>query len=301
MSYESKINLVKQVIENHNQNAEEKKKVSFEKFLEILQQMGGTTEEALSLCTWEDLETCGLPRLIARQVTQNILRKSDSQMDYQKIDSSDGIVYISDKKAQQMPIKQLVEYYNPKNAKNAVGRRLKELTSGRRCVVFKTDGKINVDETVKMIDDLANGLAELEMTYVNGVPTNVYKIGDRQDLFADENPLYPGRALRSGGTCDQTGRSWEGVAQNIRQLLYIAVMDTKELKISQLDDAHSALDKAVSQTAESLIISRYPKASLRYQELAKVGKLPILKIKLMGNSGSSDKPNNPFCVQNKEF
>jgi len=37
--------------------------------------------------------------------------------------------------------------------------------------------------------------------------------------------------------------------------------------------------------------SRYPNASKRYDELSKVGRLPLLKIKLGGSSGKS---NNPF-------
>lgn len=294
MSYENKINSVKQIIEIHNQNAEEKRKINFETFLRVLQGMGGTTEESLSLCTWEDLETCGLPRLIARQVSQSIFRKNDANHS-----NNGSTFYYSEKKVQQMPIQDVVAAYNPKDPKNAIGKRLFDISNGKRCIIFTTEGKVNVSETVKMIEDINNGLDELDVAFVEGVPTPVYKVGERIDLYADENPLYPGRALRTGGVCDQTGRSWDGVSLKIKQLLYIAITLTKELRITDIDSAHSALDKAVCQAAEDGIVRRYSKAYLKYQELLKEGKLPVMKIKLGGSDSS--KSNNPFYAQNKEF
>jgi hypothetical protein len=294
--YSEKIASVKQIIEIHNQNAEEKKKINFETFLNCLQVLGGTTEEALSLCTWEDLEGCGLPRLIARQVSQSIFRKAEATQH-----SNVGVVYVTDKKAYCMTTKQLLEAYNPFDSKNAVGKRLNELSNGKRCIVFTEDGKVNVEASEKLVDEIKQGYPELDITQVGGIPFQIYRVGDMPDLYADENPIYPGRPLRSGGFCDQTGRSWEGISDTIRQLLHIAVT-TKELDITMLDMAHTAMDKAVSNDAEKIVRSRYPKASLKFDELKKIGKLPVLKVKMGTLKSSDSRVNNPFNLgQNKTY
>jgi len=291
--YSEKIASVKTIIEVHNQNVVKEKQVDFDKFLAKLQDMGGTTEDALKHCSWEDLESCGLPRFLARQVTQDVFRKADPTVSQ----SSMGTVYVTDKKAVTMTVKQLLEAYNPFDSKNAVGKRLNDLSGGKRCIVFAQDGKVNVEESEKLVLDLGKNFPELNHVPVNGRPYQVYKIGEMPDTYADENPLYPNRPLRSNGFCDQTGRSWEGVPEIVRQLLYIAVTTTRELKIDMLDIAHTAIDKAVSTDAEKIIRSRYPLASLKYDELSKIGKLPVLKVKMGQLRKPSDtRPNNPFNV-----
>ena len=138
------------------------------------------------------------------------------------------------------------------------------------------------------------------MELVGGVPKQIFKIGERADNYADENPIYPGRVLRSGGTCDQTGRSWDGISTVIRQLLHIAVTETRELSIKSLDDAHNALDKAVSTDAEKTIRSRYQEASIFFDECMKTGELPVLKIALGSNSSNNTK-EDPFFKKNRTY
>lgn len=45
-----------------------RKTIDSEKFLEKLVVFGGVSDEMLKHCSWEDLEHCGLPRLLARKV-----------------------------------------------------------------------------------------------------------------------------------------------------------------------------------------------------------------------------------------
>ncbi|GAG41499.1 unnamed protein product, partial [marine sediment metagenome] len=161
------------------------------------------------------------------------------------------------------------------------------------------DGSVNVDKSAELIGDIQNDLPELEKVLIDGVPKQIFKIGERTDNYADENPIYPGRVLRSGGTCDQTGRSWDGVSTVIRQLLHIAVTETSELAIRSLDDAHNALDKAVSSDAEKIIRSRYQEASIYFDECLKTGELPVLKIAL-GSNSSNGKREDPFYT-NKTY
>ena len=283
MSYDSKIQSARKVIEQHNFNVEESHKVDFDKFLENLRNLGGTSEETLKAVSWEDLQDCGIPKIMARSLS-HIFRQASSG-------NGEKTVYVSNRKASTMTPTELLERYNPRDVKNAVGGRLEQLSDGKRFIVF-TDGKVNVEESKKLLEDLMDGHDELATAFVDGLPTSVYKVGERPDSYADENPIYPGRALRASMTCDQTGRSWDGVSLPVRQLLYLARKETKELNISSLDDAHNAIDKAMADNAETIIRQRYKKASLLYDECSQISQLPTLKIKM--GSGSKSKSNNPF-------
>ena len=46
--------------------AKPRKTINSEKFIEKLTLYGGVADELLRQCTWEDLENCGLPRLLSR-------------------------------------------------------------------------------------------------------------------------------------------------------------------------------------------------------------------------------------------
>ena len=285
MSYDSKIAVARETIEQHNSNVTDHK-VDFDRFVEKLRNMGGSSDEALKAVSWEDLQECGLPKIMARRLSY-VFRKDSND------NGSTSSAYISPKKVHSLSRKELVERYDPKDAKSPVGKKLKDLSEGKAFVIFNDNGTVNVEESVKLLDDLINGLPEVETAFVATRPFPVYKIGDRLDAYAEENPLYPGRALRSEETCDQTGRSWKGVAQDVRQLLYIAVQTSRELNVRTAADASDVLDKVMAQdcTLDSLR-SRYPHASKQYDGLLKVGSLPRLKIKLGGSSNS--KSNNPF-------
>lgn len=285
MSYDSKIASAQSVIEQHNSNVTDtENKVNFDQFLEKLRNMGGSSDETLKAVSWEDLQDCGLPKIMARRISY--IFRQDSE------DNGSASAYVSNKKAQMLTPKELVERYNPKDVKNAVGKRLKDISDGKAFVVFSDNGKVIVDASASLLGDIMDGLPAVETTFVEGRPLPVYKVGDRPDAYAEENPLYPGRALRSEERCDQTGRSWQGVASDVRHLLHIAVKITKELEVRSAANASDVLDKVMAQdcTLDSLR-SRYPQASKKYDELSKVGRLPLLKIRL---GGSSNKQNNPF-------
>lgn len=52
------------------------KSIDSEKFVEKLVMYGGVADELLCQCSWEDLEHCGLPRLLARKVAA-VFRSKD--------------------------------------------------------------------------------------------------------------------------------------------------------------------------------------------------------------------------------
>lgn len=55
--------------------------IDSEKFIEKLVLYGGVADELLRQCTWEDLENCGLPRLLARKVAK-VFRKDKIDPNY---------------------------------------------------------------------------------------------------------------------------------------------------------------------------------------------------------------------------
>lgn len=273
MSYEDKITQIQMLVNSHNEHAEQK--IDWDIFLKQLKEAGGTNEDVLKLCSFEDLEKFGLPRLLARQAA-NIFRKSDNKPNI-----------VSIYKAKIMTAKEAFVHYDPRDADNAIGQRLQELSKGQRCVVFNNNGRINVEVSTKLIDEIRDNYPERDTYIMNGEPVIVYKIGERPDEMGDENPIYPGRLLRPDFGCDQTNRSWEGVSLAIRQLIYIAISDTHELCIGCIDDAHNVLDKCLEVNAEEKIRNRYTKASIRFRELEKQNKLPTLKIARKNKINSS--------------
>jgi len=58
-----------------------RQQVDSEKFIEKLVLYGGVADELLRQCTWEDLENCGLPRLLARKVAK-VFRKDKVDPNY---------------------------------------------------------------------------------------------------------------------------------------------------------------------------------------------------------------------------
>jgi len=286
MSFDSKIQSARQVIDEHNSTVDAPDKIDFDNFLQSLRKLGGTSEQTLKAVSWEDLQSCGIPKIMARSLA-HMFRQADNG-------STKKSGYVSERKANGMDARGLLERYNPKDVKNAVGKRLKERSEGKCFIIFDNDGKVVVEESAKLLEDLENNLPEVDRAFVGGRPTATYRVGDRPDSYANENPIYPGRSLRSGETCDQTGRSWDGVSMDIRQLLWIAVERTEEICVEAAADANDILDRVMTKSCTlDTLRSRYPQASLEFDELSKTGSLPLLKMKL-GGSGKSDRGNQPF-------
>ena len=283
MSYDSKIASAQKIIDEHNSNAT--KQISFDDFLSKLNELGGTSNEALKASSWEDLQDCGLPKIMARRVSYIFRQEGDG--------AEGKSTYISEKKAAGLSYKELVERYNPKDIKNQVGKRLQDLSDDKKFILFDDNSKVIIDATVSLLQDIIDGLPEISTAFVDGRPLPVHSLGDRPDSFMEENPIYPGRPLRSEEKCDQTGRSWQGVDIPIRQLLNLAIQ-TNELEIKSVSDAHDILDKVLLKDCVfDNLRARYPEASKIFDEGLKTGKLPLLKIRLT-ITGYKTANNNPF-------
>ncbi len=202
MSHKDKLASAIALIQSHNDLIEDKDSfIDTAAFQKKLKALGGTTEDALQECTWEDLENCGLPRILARKVA-TIFRTTA------KVDPT----YISPKKAAAMAALYLIQQYTPDEPNSIVAKELNDRVNGKRFVVFTSGGAVNVEKTVELYNEIQKRWPERDYVDVEGRACRVYKVGDGKAELADESPIYPGRALRPDGTDDQLGRSWDGVA-----------------------------------------------------------------------------------------
>lgn len=268
MSHQDKLARAKALIDSHNQQVEDKAdRVDSSSFEKKLKALGGTTEDALQECTWEDLEQCGLPRILARKVAEIFRAKSVT------VDNT----VVSPKRASAMAPLYLIQQYNPNEIDSAITKELLSRSQGKRFVVFNIDGSVNVEESHKLYQEIARRWPEREFITVDGKTCRVFRIGEGKVEMADESPLYPGRILRPDGTDDQLNRSWDGVPLNVRQLIYLAVTKTGEIKVSNTV-AHDILDMALLPDGEQKIRQRCKKSSVLLDELTEQGDAPKLKI-----------------------
>ena len=275
MSYLAKLAEIKGLVEAHNKEVGDSQ-IDYEAFLHKLKKIiGATSESLLAEVSWEDLQECGLPKLLARQAATILREQAKPQLLMEGGQSN-----LSQKKVDRMSYQELLTAYQPTDA-NAVSRKLKELSGGQPFIVF-TGSVVNVEESTKLLIELRRGFPARDFMVLHDKAVQIYAVGDSIGEMVEENPLYPGRALRPDGTCDQIGRSWEGVPTHIRQLLRVALVDTKELHqgVMTVQSANDILDAALRPDSIVYFTRRFPQASIRIEELAKLGKVPLLKVSL---------------------
>ena len=291
MSYDTKIQAVREIVEKHNAVVADKGKVVFDNFLKALQEQGGTTEEAIKSCSYEDLQKMGLPVLIAKQAAKQF--RSDENGKEQTV------AYVSEKKAQQLTPKELLERFDPKDPDSTVAKRLKSLSRSKPFIVFN-DGSVNVPVSTQLLQEIRDDFPPREnFVDENNEVYEIYAIGQKPNAYASKNPLFSRRILRPDGTCDQTNRSWEGISDEIRQVVYLAVRETSELPVKTIADAHDILDLIMNRPDD--LSTRTQKARLLLKKLKETGNAPSLKVALKPStkSGAGPERNDPF--PHKEF
>jgi hypothetical protein len=294
MSHKDKLASVRALIEAHNSSVEsEAHKVRIEDFEKKLQGLGATSEAALAECTWEDLMECGLPKLLARTAASEF-RKQAKPGTSSTAGGDDSPSFLSHKKVDRMNYEELIGRYRP-DEDDLVAKKLTEI-SGSKPFIVLTAGVVNVAESLKFLLELRKGFPARDVALVGDRPVRVLKVGERPLDLVDENPLYPGRALRPDGTCDQTNRSWEGVRLKVRQLLWVGVSETKDVLLVDgvltLTGAHILMDLAMNDKVN--LFHRFTKAALRLEELENLGRAPTLKVALKQARSQGGRVENPF-------
>ena len=305
MNYDEIFTSVIALIAEHNSNLPEKaQKINSAEFIDNIKIAGGTSVERLATMTHEDIIDCivperfrvanvpvpkiPVPRILAKAIA-GIFRNKESK---ELVVKEEATPFVSVKKAEKMTLKELVEYFNPFDGQNAVYNQLVSRSKGEAFIVYNDDRTVNVGVTLLLLSEIQSGYNGRADINVDNVVKKVYKITEIPDVYVDENPLYRNRPLRPDGTCDQTGRSWQGVPTNIRQLVRLA-MDHDGLNVD-ISTAHNVMDIVMNPNAFTILITRYRKAAIKFTELAGVGNLPKLKILLGGSEGK-----RPFAQGHK--
>lgn len=294
MSYDDRIEAARTLVNQHNTIIGDLKAdlIDVEGFIQSIKLMGGTSEDRLSAFSHEDILAClpylnsskneldvqVKPRILARDIA-NIFRKNKTEEKK----------YVSPRNVERLSVEELVKCFDPEDSDNSVGTRLKQISKGEKFLVYNDGRNVDVETTVKLLIEIKGGFGGREDVTVNGNVKKVYALGELPENYADENPLYNNRPLRPDGTCDQTGRSWEGVEYSIRQFVRVAI-DTGELKINH-ETSHDVIDMVLELDALKKLRQRYRKSALNFDELEKVGKLPTLKISLGRKRGIFDNGN----------
>jgi len=285
-TYSELIDRAAAIIAEHNGAiGEGGKQIDFEAFKTGLARMGGTTEEALKLVSWEDLQALSLPTLIAKRVAVIFRQEGDGS-------AARTARRITPMNRTEVTVDELVAAFDPRQPSNLAAQEMKVRSGDRPCVVFDRDGGVHRKLTAQCLQELVAGDPPRLTIEVGGKPSKVYKVGELPDETVDEHPLRRGTQLRRDGT-DDLGIHWTGLKLDVRQLLHIAVHETGELRVNGNDGVHDVFERASKDGAMSALRTRYPQASIRFDELETAGNLPTLKIAKSG-AQSGGRPNNPF-------
>jgi hypothetical protein len=260
-------------------------------FQQCIKAAGGTTGDRLKSLSYEDILACmpsanGVKPIALAKDIAKIFRGKENPTNTHEARP------VSAKKADKMTLRELVEAYDPEESENPVGKRLKEISRGEKFIVFASGRTVDVESTVKLLQEVKQGYPGRDNYDVGGDIKEVHRVGDLPDNFVDENPLYRQRPLRPDGTCDQTNRSWNGVPMMVRQLIRVA-MDTSSLKDISFERVHDIMDMVMDTAAFAKLSQRYPQATVEFKKLESIGKLPTLKLVLKVEKGAG-RSNRPF-------
>lgn len=287
--YDQKLAKAATLIKQHNSRADNK--LDWKAILAKIVALGGTNDDTLQEMSWEDLEDCGIPRLIARQIAK-IFRLNEKKA---------LTKHASPLRAAAMTYEELFNNYDPTSEQNqAVYDRLVAISKNRNCVVFNEDNTVNAVASATILRSLNEGFPEISIFAIDGYPVKVHKIGTKPAVFWHENPLLPGEPLLIGTICTMTNRSWEKIEHKVRQILYLAVTSTKEVCINGAGSIHDILDMLESTDKQlDKLKSRYPEAYIEWCTSAQ-HQLPSLMIsKSKASLAESKKPNDPFYTHRK--
>ena len=288
MTLSSKLAGARAILEAHN--SQSTKPVDVDQFFTNLTEMGGSSEEALSEATWEDLEKCGAPRILARKMATLFRGEQEkSTQAVQKVILEDND---PEKLAKAMTPAQLIDAYDPKQSKSPIAERLKFFSEGKKFIVFNDDGSVDKGTSLKLLNELDDHGEANEVVGPEGDVRSVYTIGERPDRTAAEHPLYPKTALRDG--ISESGCFWNSIDISVQQTLYLAVTETNEIDMNNVKE-WDIFEIATGGVAK--VNRRYIQAAKLFNERKILGDLPSLRIKLgkiVKTTEEVFKDNNPF-------
>lgn len=300
--------LARGVLDEHNAalgDSLQRAKVDVEATLDNIKMMGGTTDDALKQLRYEDIVECIVrpeehgdrggggrpswpikPIPLAKRLAA-VFRGKDEVAEPHQAYAGAPIQMVPQPvapKVGNLTLEQLVAAYDPVDADNKVGTRLRKESKGKAFLVFRSGRTVDVVTSVKLLGELKEGFEPRSSILLGNEVFEVFPVGYIPNNFADENPIYVGRALRPDGTCDQLNRSWAGVPLEIRQFVRLLLVEFQPLSV---DRAHELLDRALGSTLADLS-ARYSRTAIAFKKAQEQGTLPRLKVELKTGSRPFD-------------
>lgn len=253
------------------------------------------TVNDLSILKFEDLEELGIPKgkakVLALKVFRNACDTAKPEPQVVQIDMTNN----PEQHAQMLTPVQCVERYDPDNATNPYGMRIKEAVENQHCLAFKCTGEFDPEMTKVLVQEILDGYPEREEVTIDDIPgLKVYRVGDRPGKFVDENPAKPGMPLRSGDAFYCADKLVQpGIPLDIKQLVYLAVLQPSKggsgeaTNLGEMDIYEKVVGRSFNEVAK-----RWKKAAAIFHDRKATNTLPQLRLRLKGPK--SDKPNDPF-------
>ena len=267
---EKRLDAAREVLAVHNKAVDAKYAVDCKSFTHNILALGGTSKEGLSALSYEEI-------LQAFSLPKNLLQPIALARVLAKIwrDKSDGAERCMGKHTvEAMSDEALLSEFDLLSPETAVGDQLKKRSRGKRFILLDEEDNLDVPGSSDLLLQLQSGVDE--EAEIDG--RVVYSVGQRPAQWVDENPLFPGVALRVGRRCGYLHRSWSGIPMEIKQFASIVVFEGLLNPKKQPNAAHLLLDMAGAADAMSRLTARYGKAAAVFNARKKANTLPILKI-----------------------
>jgi hypothetical protein len=295
MSYQHKLSCVISIIENYNKEIDDSEKsyrIDVPEFIRRLKNKIGVTESSVKAASWEDIEKCGIPAVLARECSNVFRDKVKIDVENQSIRNNIKVTNekeIAEKKkvAKMAPV-YLLQAYQP-GVSDEISKRLKCLSQGRKFIalgertIHVTRSLHNLQEIIK-ISENPEGEGVVPPTTYNegGRIKKLYSIDELTNGLM-ESPLFPGSPLNDVEYDEKIGRSWKGVSLEARQVIYLAVTRSKEIDNKNFPNNHEIYEVAQNGGIH-VLRSIFPKAYALFLKLKDVDDLPELKWSPVFNS-----------------
>lgn len=292
MSYDDKLRTVTLLIASYNQSTDDKSRhLDPNEIIQKLKELGCISEDTLAEATWEDIQDCGVPKILSRRLA-SVFRERPKE---DPITDPNQQKYTG--KVSLMTTRQLIELYDWEAPESPVARRLNTLADGKRFLVY-VDNQKDVETSLQLFNELRD-YGEKDTKIINESVVPVLKVGERLNNVADEHPLFPGVALRPGGLSNAEFE-WGKIPLNKKQLLYLAVQsgEVKNTQNGTSDEAY--IYEHLERSTLSSLFRAYPKAAAVFANLESIDNLPKLKVQIGMNSTSRmSATNQPFLAPNR--
>lgn len=315
--YSEKRTALENLLKDHNKalGAKSPDKLDIKAITATLLKEGGTNEAGLKAFTRQDYIDFGFPRALASQAVQLmgegdgpvVLPEGTKKKKGTPSSSAPGIMMLHTQAdaVKAMSVFDLVKGLDVNNP-GLIGEELIErarrvarpgnaddAARGRPFIFFTdvTGTKVARKTSADYLQSMLDGTPVTDTVLIGGEPIEPMRVGERPNVFFAENPLYRGRALRMPGeVCDVTNESYEGIAQDVRELLAVASgggagFNTPELRISDPEVARAIIVTARQSDALATLKRRYPRSAAALRNMTPSEK-PTLQLKQAVGGGA---------------